>query len=64
MRAFGLACLGLVVGVLGGLAASEVIGIIGVVLFDRQLGIRFLPIVLGVALAVGLPIVDHGRRRR
>jgi Family of unknown function (DUF5957) len=63
MRALALAGIGLVIGLVGGLVGSEIIGIVGVVVFDREVGIRYLPVVLGVAFAAGLPLADRMLRR-
>jgi hypothetical protein len=59
-----VAALGLIVGVCGGLMLSEVIGIIGVLLFDRAVGVRFLPVYLGVAAAAAAPILAAMIRKR
>jgi hypothetical protein len=40
--------LGFAWGVMAGLVLSEVVGIVGFLLFDRAVGIRFLPIYLAV----------------
>jgi hypothetical protein len=55
VRPLGTALLGLIGGIFAGLIAAEVIGIVGVLLFDRAIGFRWLPVVtavLGVALAL------------
>ena len=38
---------GLFAGFLAGIALSELIGIIGVIAFDREVGIKYLPFYLG-----------------
>lgn len=62
MRTFAIALLGLIAGLVGGLVLSEIIGIIGFLLFDRLIGLWFLPVVLGVLCAVAAPLVDNRRR--
>ncbi|MGH2544025.1 MAG: DUF5957 family protein [Ardenticatenaceae bacterium] len=52
MRAFVVTVLALIGGFLGGILLSELGGIIGFVLFDRAVGIRYLPIILGFVCAV------------
>lgn len=64
MRTLTVTAIALIVGLLAGFVLSEVIGIIGFLLFDRFVGIRFLPILLALALAVTAPIVDRRVRHR
>jgi hypothetical protein len=59
--------IGLVAGILAGIVASEVIGIVGYLAFDRLVGIRFLPVYLGILCAAAAPLVDRrirGKQRR
>ena len=63
MRAVGLSMIGLVAGILAGIVASEVIGIVGYLAFDRLVGIRFLPVYLGILFAAAAPLVDRRLRR-
>jgi Family of unknown function (DUF5957) len=63
MRTVVMIVCGLIGGFLGGLILSELIGIVGVLLFDRAVGIRFLPLYLAVVGAVVAPIVDAQIRR-
>jgi hypothetical protein len=58
MRTVVMIVCGLIGGLLGGLILSELIGIVGVLLFDRAIGIRFLPLYLAVVYAAAAPIVD------
>jgi hypothetical protein len=46
-----------------GILLSELIGIVGYLAFDRLVGVRFLPIYLGIAGAVAAPLVDRRIRR-
>ena len=59
MRTLTVTATALIVGLLAGFVLSEVIGIIGFLLFDRFVGIRFLPVLLAIACAVAAPIVDR-----
>jgi hypothetical protein len=63
MRTVVMIVIGLIGGFLGGLILSELIGIVGVLLFDRAIGIRFLPLYLAVVGAVAAPIVDAQSHR-
>jgi Family of unknown function (DUF5957) len=56
MRTVALAVAGLVAGFVAGIVVSEVVGIVGVLAFDRAVGIRYLPIGLAVAGAVAAPL--------
>jgi hypothetical protein len=58
MRTVMMIVCGLIGGFLGGLILSELIGIVGVLLFDQAVGIRFLPLYLAVVGAIAAPIVD------
>ena len=63
MRTFAVTLVALVGGFLAGIALSEVVGIAGFLLFDRAVGLRFLPIYLAVVCAgVALAVDAVGRR--
>ena len=47
-----------------GLMLSEIIGIVGYLVFDSAVGIKFLPIYLAILFAVVAPAVDARFRRR
>lgn len=67
MRAFVVALLGLIGGFAGGIVLAELVGIVGLALFDdvSELAlIKFLPFVLAVACGVAAPAVDARLRRR
>ena len=51
MRRVKLAALALIGGFIGGIVLSELIGITGFLLFDRAVGLRFLPLYLAVVCA-------------
>ncbi|WP_199622399.1 DUF5957 family protein [Paenibacillus alkalitolerans] len=56
--------LGLIVGFIGGLVASEAVAVIGVMLFDRPIWLRwlrFVPFIAAVACAVAAPVMLRRR---
>ena len=56
--------LALIVGFVAGIVLSEIIGSIGFLLFNRAVGIRYLPIVLAfVCAGVALSVQIRARRR-
>ena len=63
MRAIAAALFGHIGGVVAGLMLSEIIGIVGYLMFDSAVGIKFLPIYLAILFAVA-PAVDARCRRR
>ncbi|WP_020574219.1 DUF5957 family protein [Actinopolymorpha alba] len=63
MRTVAVAALALVGGFIAGIVLSEIIGILGMLIFDDAVGIRFLPILLAVLCAVLAPIADQRIRR-
>ena len=63
MRAIAAALFGLIGGVVAGLMLSEIIGIVGYLMFDSAVGIKFLPIYLAILFAFA-PAVDARCRRR
>jgi hypothetical protein len=74
VRAVGVSVMGLVAGLVAGILLSELIGIVGYVASGRFVGVRYLPVYLGIAGAVVAPLVHrrggdareptekHGRR--
>lgn len=64
MRTVVAALLGLIGGVIAGVAISEIIGIVGYLVFDSAVGIKFLPIYLAILFAVVALVVDTRLRRR
>ena len=54
---------GLIGGVVAGLMLSEIISIVGYLMFDSAVGIKFLPIYLAILFAFA-PAVDARCRRR
>ena len=64
MRTLTVTLVALIGGFLAGIVLSELIGITGFLLFDRAVGLRFLPIYLAVACAGAALVVDLLPRRR
>jgi len=64
MRTGGVIVVALIGGLLAGLLLSEIIGIIGMLVFGTAAGIRFLPVYLAVAGAVAAPLLYRRSRRR
>jgi uncharacterized membrane protein len=64
MRTMVAALLGLIGGVIAGVAISEIISIVGYLVFDSAVGIKFLPIRLAILFAVVALVVDARLRRR
>ena len=64
IRTMVAALLGLIGGVIAGVALSEIIGIVGYLVFDSAVGIKFLPIYLAILFAVVALVVDARLRRR
>jgi high-affinity Fe2+/Pb2+ permease len=64
MRTVVAALLGLIGGAIAGVAISEIIGIVGYLVFDSAVGIKFLPIHLAILFAVVGLVVDARLRRR
>jgi hypothetical protein len=63
VRAVGVSVMGLVAGLVAGILLSELIGIVGYVTSGRFIGVRYLPVYLGIAGAVVAPLV-HRRFHR
>lgn len=51
-----LGCIG---GFMIGIALSELIGVIGVVLFNKAIGIKYLPIYTAVLCGVLVPLISQ-----
>jgi Family of unknown function (DUF5957) len=58
------AVIGLVAGFLAGILLSDIIGIVGFLMFGRAIGIKYLPIYLAVSFAVVAPAARAWIRRR
>lgn len=57
MKTALLAVLAAVGGFITGIVLSEIIGILGVLLLHRAIGIKYLPIYLALASAVGVLVL-------
>lgn len=64
MRTGKVTMIALIVGFFSGIVPSEIIGAVGILLLDRAVGIRFLPLYLAIACAGAVPIMDLLVRRR
>jgi len=64
MRTAGVIVLALIGGLLAGLLLSEIIGIIGMLVFGTAVGLKFLPVYLAIAGAVAAPLLYRRSRRR
>jgi len=64
MRTAGVIVVALIGGLLAGLLLSEVIGIIGMLVFGTAAGLKFLPVYLAIAGAVAAPLLYQRSRRR
>ncbi len=64
MRTLVTIVLGLIVGFFAGLILSQVIGIVGFVIFERVIGWRLLPVVAATLGGVAALIVDNRRQRQ
>ena len=57
MRKLVLAAVGLIRGIVAGLL-FELVGVVGFLLFDRAVEIRFLPVVLSLGGTAPAPVLD------
>ena len=63
MRTFVAIIVGLIGGFILGSVLSDIIGTVSFVLFDRPVGIKFLPLYCVVVCAFIVPIVDRRRSK-
>ncbi len=64
MRTIVVTVLALVLGFALGIILSEVIGIIGVVVFNRVIGIKYLPFYTSIVLMIFANLTDAFIRRK
>ena len=64
MRTAAVIVLAIIGGLVAGLVLSEVIGIVGVLVFGTAAGFKFLPVYLAIAGAVTAPLLYRRSRRR
>ena len=64
MRTAAVIVLAIIGGLVAGLVLSEIIGIVGVLVFGTAAGFKFLPVYLAIAGAVTAPLLYRRSRRR
>jgi hypothetical protein len=64
MRTAGVTVLAFVGGLLAGLVLSEIIGIVGMLVFGTAAGFKFLPVYLAIAGGIAAPLLYRRSRRR
>ena len=64
MKTAGATVLAVVGGLVAGLVLSEIIGIIGMLVFGTAAGIKFLPAYLALAGAIAAPVLYRRSRHR
>jgi Family of unknown function (DUF5957) len=57
MRTAGVTVLAIVGGLLAGLVLSEIIGIVGMLVFGAAAGFKFLPAYLAIACGIAAPLL-------
>lgn len=63
MKTVGVIALAIVGGLVAGLVLSEIIGIVGMLVFGTAAGLKFLPVYLAIAGAVAAPLLYRRSRR-
>jgi Family of unknown function (DUF5957) len=63
MRTVIVTVLALIGGFLAGIVLSEIIGVVGLLVFEDVVGVRFLPVVTALVAAVAAVIVTLRARR-
>ncbi|ONK22480.1 hypothetical protein BLX87_15745 [Bacillus sp. VT-16-64] len=56
-----LVLIGAVGGFVAGLLLSNIVGVIGVILFEKAIGVQFLPIYLAVISSIMVPVLKYRR---
>jgi hypothetical protein len=64
MRAVVVAVVALIGGFLAGIVLSEVIGVVGLLVFEDVVGIKFLPVVTALVAAAAAVVVNLRAQRR
>ena len=64
MRAVVVSVLALIGGFLAGIVLSEVIGVVGLLVFEDVVGIKFLPVVTALVAAAAAVVVSLRAQRR
>jgi hypothetical protein len=63
MRTVVVTVLALIGGFLAGIVLSEIIGVVGLLVFEDVVGVRFLPVVTALVAAVAAVILTLRARR-
>ena len=63
MRIFIVIIVGLIGGFILGIALSSFIGMIGVTVFDKPMGIKYLPYLTSFICAIVVPMIEYKRSR-
>jgi hypothetical protein len=64
MRAVVVSVIALIGGFLAGIVLSEVIGVVGLLVFEDVVGIKFLPVVTALVAAAAAVVVSLRAQRR
>lgn len=64
MRTFIAVLVGLICGFMIGIALSSSIGIMGMMLFNQPIGIKYLPYFTAILCAVIVPMMDNKSRTK
>jgi hypothetical protein len=64
MRTVVVTVLALIGGFLAGMVLSEIIGVVGLLVFEELVGFKFLPVVTALVAAGVAAVVDLRARRR
>jgi hypothetical protein len=63
VKTVGLIVLAIMTGLIAGLVLSEIIGIVGVLVFGAAVGVRFLPFYLAAGCVVAALLISRHRDR-
>ncbi len=63
MRAVTTVLLALIAGFAAGVVLSEIVGIVGLLVFDRLVGIRYLPVLTGLVSAAAVLLWNQRRNQ-
>ncbi|WP_449538564.1 DUF5957 family protein [Ferdinandcohnia sp. Marseille-Q9671] len=64
MRMFIAVIVGIIGGFVLGIALSSFIGIVGITLFDKPIGIKYLSYYCSLICAILVPILDNKSRKK
>jgi fructose-specific phosphotransferase system IIC component len=63
MRSAATVTLAVIAGFIAGIVLSEIIAIVGLLVFDRIVGIRYLPVLTALLCAVAVAVWNHRRKQ-